>query len=49
MSAAKFKIGDKVRISKYKRKIFDKGFTPTWTEEIFVIDEVLNNSRRISD
>ena len=37
----KFAIGDKVRISKYKRKIFDKGYTPNWTEEIFVIDKVL--------
>ena len=36
----KFKIGDKVRISKYKRKIFDKGYTPNWTEEIFIIDEI---------
>ena len=38
----KFRIGDKVRISKYKRKLFDKGFTPNWTEEIFVINEILN-------
>ena len=38
----KFRIGDRVRISKYKRKLFDKGFTPNWTEEIFVIDEILN-------
>ena len=38
----KFRIGDKVRISKYKRKLFDKGFTPNWTEEIFVIDDILN-------
>ena len=30
----KFRIGDRVRISKYKRKLFDKGFTPNWTEEI---------------
>ena len=37
----KFAIGDKVRTSKYKRKIFDKGYTPNWTEEIFVIDKVL--------
>ena len=37
----KFSIGDKVRISKYKRKVFDKGYTPNWTEEIFVIDKVL--------
>ena len=27
-SKPKFKVGDKVRISKYKRKIFDKGYTP---------------------
>ena len=27
-SKPKFKIGDKVRISKYKRKVFDKGYTP---------------------
>ena len=35
-----FKIGDTVRISKYKRKTFDKGYTPNWTEEVFIIDEV---------
>ena len=34
-------IGDKAHISKYKRKVFDKGYTPNWTEEIFVVDEVL--------
>ena len=38
----KFKIGDRVRISKYKRKLFDKGFTPNWTEEVFVIDGILH-------
>ena len=37
----KFTIGDKVRISKYKRRIFDKGYTPNWTEEVFVVDKVL--------
>ena len=36
----KFSIGDKVRISKYKRKVFDKGYTPNWTEELFVIEKV---------
>ena len=38
-----FAIGDKVRIFKYKRQVFDKGYTPNWTEEIFkfVIDKVL--------
>ena len=35
----KFKVGDKVKISRFKRKIFDMGYTPSWTEEIFVIDK----------
>ena len=35
-----FKKGDRVRISKYKRKTFDKGYTPNWTEEVFVIDQI---------
>ena len=34
-------IGDKVRISKYKRQVFNKGYTPKWTDEIFVVDKVL--------
>ena len=36
----KFKKGDKVRISKYKRKVFDKGYTPNWTEEVFTVDKI---------
>lgn len=36
----KFSVGDHVRISKFKRKVFDKGFTPNWTEEVFVVDEI---------
>ena len=36
----KFKIGDKVRISKYKRNVFDKGYTPNWTEEVFTVDKM---------
>ena len=36
-----FAIGDKVRISKYKRQVFHKGYTPNWTEMIFVIDKVI--------
>ena len=32
----KFKIGGHVRISKYKN-IFTKGYTPNWSEEVFVI------------
>jgi len=40
-SKPKFKVGDKVRIlSKYKRKVFDKGYTPNWTEEVFTIDKI---------
>ena len=35
----KFKVGDHVRISKYK-SIFAKGYTPNWSEEIFVIREI---------
>ena len=32
----KFKIGDTVKISKYKN-IFAKGYVPNWSEEVFVI------------
>ena len=32
----KFKVGDYVRISKYKN-IFAKGYMPNWSEEIFII------------
>ena len=31
----KFKVGDHVRISKYKN-IFTKGYTQNWSEEVFV-------------
>ena len=27
-------------ISKYKRNVFDKGYTPNWTEEVFIIDKI---------
>ena len=37
----KFKVGDNVRISKYKN-IFAKGYTPNWSEEVFVINKVKN-------
>ena len=37
----KFKIGDTVRISKYKN-IFAKGYTPSRSEEDFVIKKVKN-------
>ena len=35
----KFKVGDRARISKYKN-IFAKGYTPNWSEEVFVIKKV---------
>ena len=38
---SKFKVGDHVRMSKYKTA-FAKGYTPNWSEEIFVIKEVKN-------
>ena len=37
----KFKLGDHVRISKNKN-IFAKGYTPNWSEEIFVIKKLKN-------
>ena len=37
----KFKVGDRVRISKYKN-IFAKGYMPNWTEEVFIISEIKN-------
>ena len=37
----KFKVGDLVRISKYKN-IFAKRYTPNWSEEVFLIKEVKN-------
>ena len=37
----KFKVGDHVRISKYKN-IFAKGYTPNWSEEVFVVKKVRN-------
>ena len=38
---SKFKIGDIVRISKYKN-ISAKGYTTYWSEEVFVIKKVKN-------
>ena len=36
-----FKVGDHIRISKYKN-IFPEGYTPNWSEEVFVIKKVKN-------
>ena len=35
----KFSIGDNARITK-KKKIFDKGYTQRWTEEVFTISNI---------
>ena len=37
----KFKVSDRIRISKYKN-IFAKGYTANWWEEVFVISKVKN-------
>ena len=37
----KFKVGDHVRISKYKN-IFAKRYTPNWLEEVFVASKIKN-------
>ena len=37
----KFKVSNHVNISKYKN-IFTKGYTPNWSEEVFVIKKVKN-------
>ena len=36
---SRFKVGDRVRISKYKN-IFAKGYTPNWSTEIFIVDKI---------
>ena len=36
---SKFKVNDRVRISKFKN-IFAKGYTPNWSSEIFIVDKV---------
>ena len=35
----KFKVGNHVRISKYKN-IFAKGYAPNWSEEVFVVSKI---------
>ena len=37
----KFKVGDYVRISKCKN-IFAKGYTPNWSEEVFIVSKIKN-------
>ena len=35
----RFKVGDRVRISRYEN-IFAKGYTPNWSKEIFIVDKI---------
>ena len=36
---SRFKLGDRVRISKFKN-IFAKGYTPNWSKEIFLVNKI---------
>ena len=36
---SRFKVGDRVRISKFKN-IFAKGYTPTWSTGIYIVDKI---------
>ena len=36
---SRFKVGDRVRISKFKN-IFTKGYTPNWSKEIFIVNKI---------
>ena len=36
---SKFKVGDRVRISRYKN-IFPKGYAPNWSSEIFIVNKI---------
>ena len=37
----KFKVGDHVRISKYKN-IFAEGYVPNWSKEVFFVNKIKN-------
>ena len=37
--SARYNIGDRVRISKFKN-IFAKGYTPNWSREIFIVNKI---------
>lgn len=42
-SVQKFKVGDRVRIYRYK-KHFDKGYVKNWTDEIFTVTDVFKTN-----
>ena len=41
MEGPKFKVGDNVKISKYKN-LFAKGYALNWSEEVFMIKKIKN-------
>ena len=43
LKAPKFKVKDRVRITKYEN-IFSKVYTENWSREIFIIDSVLKTN-----
>ena len=44
LTKPKFKVGDHVRISKYKN-IFAKGYTQNWSEEVFIVSKIKDTVR----
>ena len=43
VNSLKFNVGDKVRITNYK-KMFTKGYAENWSREIFTIDKALKTN-----
>ena len=43
LKTSKFKVIDRVRITKYKN-IFTKGYTENWSTEIFIVNSVLKTN-----
>ena len=43
---ANFKVGDHVRISKYKN-ISAKGYTPNWSEDVFLVSKIKNTTLKL--
>ena len=39
LESSRFKVGDRVRISKFKN-IFAKGYTPNWSREMFIVNKI---------
>ena len=48
LKATKFKVNDRVRITKHK-KIFSKGYTENWTTETFIINSLYPWTCKIKD